>query len=69
MKAASTTALALSAALLVSACAEIKETGKTIGHTTKEITTSIGHASRDAVKSVGESTSKVADDIEKELNK
>ncbi|GLO62209.1 hypothetical protein MACH09_27170 [Vibrio sp. MACH09] len=69
MKSASTAVLALSAVLFVSACAEIKETGKTIGHSTKEITTSIGHASRDAVKAVGESTSKVADDIEKELNK
>lgn len=47
---------------LVSACAELKETGKVIGHGTRDITTSIGHASRDAAKSISESTKKVIDD-------
>ncbi|MBL4830372.1 MAG: hypothetical protein JKY55_10885 [Aliivibrio sp.] len=47
---------------LVSACAELKETGRVIGHGTRDITTSIGHASRDAAKSISESAKKVIDD-------
>lgn len=47
----------------LSACAEFKDVGKTIGHGTKEVATSIGHASRDAVKSIGENTKKVVSDI------
>lgn len=35
-------------------CAEFKEAGRTIGHTTRDVTTAIGHASRDAAKSVKE---------------
>ncbi|OCH17489.1 MULTISPECIES: hypothetical protein [unclassified Aliivibrio] len=33
-------------------CAELKDAGRTIGHTTRDVTKSIGHASRDAAKSV-----------------
>ncbi|MFT6986717.1 MAG: hypothetical protein ACJAT7_002559 [Psychromonas sp.] len=60
------TVLALTLTLF--SCAEIKSAGRTVGHTTKEVTTEIGHttkdvttkighASRDAVKSVGEEIS------------
>lgn len=49
--------------LTLSACAEFKDTGKTIGHGAKEVTTSIGHASRDAVKSIGKNTKKIISDI------
>lgn len=47
----------------LSACAEFKDTGKTIGHGTKDVTTTIGHTTRDIVKSIGKNTKKVVDDI------
>lgn len=47
----------------LSACAEFKDTGKTIGHGTKDVATSIGHTSRDIVKSIGHNTKKVVSDI------
>ncbi|MFT6926729.1 MAG: hypothetical protein ACJAZP_002349 [Psychromonas sp.] len=47
----------------LSACAELKDTGKTIGQGTKEVTTTIGHTSRDIVQSIGQNTQKVVSDI------
>jgi ABC-type sugar transport system substrate-binding protein len=44
---------------LLSACASIKEAGKTIGHTTRDVATAIGHGTRDAAKAVGEGVKKV----------
>lgn len=38
----------------ITGCAELKDAGRTIGHTTRDVTTAIGHASRDAAKSVKE---------------
>jgi ABC-type sugar transport system substrate-binding protein len=43
----------------LSACAQIKETGRTIGHTTRDVATAIGHGARDAAKAVGEGVKKV----------
>ena len=45
---------------LLSACAQIKEAGRTIGHTTRDVTREIGHGTRDAAKAVGEGVKKVA---------
>ena len=45
---------------LLSACAQIKEAGRTIGHTTRDVATEIGHGTRDAAKAVGEGVKKVA---------
>jgi hypothetical protein len=45
---------------LLSACAQLKEAGRTIGHTTRDVTTEIGHGTRDAAKAVGEGVKKVA---------
>jgi hypothetical protein len=50
--------LVLSSCLL-SACAQVKETGRTIGHTTRDAATAIGHGTRDAAKAVGEGVKKV----------
>ena len=47
----------------LTACAEFKDAGRTIGHTTKDVTTAVGHASRDAAKSIGETTKEVVSDI------
>jgi hypothetical protein len=50
--------LVLSSCLLL-ACAQVKETGRTIGHTTRDVATAIGHGTRDAAKAVGEGVKKV----------
>ena len=44
---------------LLSACAQVKETGRTIGHTTRDAAREIGHGTRDAAKTVGEGVKKV----------
>ena len=41
----------------ISGCAELKEVGTVIGHTTRDATKAIGHASRDAVNSIKEDMS------------
>lgn len=38
------------AAGFVSGCAHIKEAGRTIGHTTRDVTREIGHGTRDVAK-------------------
>jgi hypothetical protein len=47
-------------------CAELKDTGKTIGHGTKDVATAIGHASRDTAKAIGRNTKKVVEDLTEE---
>lgn len=44
---------------LLSGCAQVKETGKIIGHTTRDVATAIGHGTRDAAKAVGQGVKKV----------
>ncbi|MDD9155136.1 hypothetical protein PVK64_02875 [Aliivibrio sp. S4TY2] len=44
--------LFLSSLFITNGCADLKDAGRTIGHTTRDVTTAIGHASRDAAKSV-----------------
>ena len=41
--------------LTASGCATLKETGKTIGHATRDITRDIGHTTRDAAKEISKS--------------
>ena len=43
---------------LLSACTQVKETGRTIGHTTRDVARAIGHGTRDAAKAVGEGVKK-----------
>ena len=43
----------------LSACAQIKEAGRTIGHTTRDVTREIGHGTRDAARAIGEGVKKV----------
>jgi hypothetical protein len=42
---------------LLSSCAEIKEAGRTIGHTTRNVTREIGHGTRRVVNSIGQEAS------------
>ncbi len=63
--------------LLLASCAEIKDTGraighgtrdvaKKVGHTTRDVTKKIGHASRDAAKAVSQETKEVVEDLKGE---
>jgi hypothetical protein len=44
---------------LLSACAQLKEAGRRIGHTTRDVARDVGHGTRDAAKTVGEGIKKV----------
>lgn len=47
-------------------CAEVKEAGRTIGHTTRNVTREIGHGTRDAAKEIGHGTRRVVNAIGQE---
>jgi hypothetical protein len=49
--------------LLLNACAGIKQTGRVVGHTTRDVTREIGHGTRDAVKAIGHGTRDAAREI------
>ncbi len=51
---------------LLSSCAEFKEAGRTIGHTTRNVTREIGHGTRDAAKEIGHGTKRVVESIGQE---
>jgi hypothetical protein len=40
----------------VSACANVKEAGRTVGHTTRDVTKEIGHTTRDVTREIGHGT-------------
>jgi hypothetical protein len=44
-------------------CAQLKEAGRTIGHTTRDVTTAIGHGARDVTKEIGHGTRDVVRDV------
>jgi hypothetical protein len=48
---------------LASACAHIKEAGRTVGHTTRNVTREIGHGARDVTREIGHGTREVARNI------
>jgi len=56
----------LSSAWLLPSCAEVKEAGRTIGHTTRNVTREIGHGTRDVVKEIGHGTRRVVKSIGEE---
>jgi hypothetical protein len=51
---------------LLSACAEFKEAGRSIGHTTRNVTRDIGHGSRDTVHVLGKGTKRAVKSITKD---
>jgi len=53
--------LAISIAL--TACAELKQAGQTVGHTSKDVATDIGHASRDVAKDISRGTKRIVAEI------
>lgn len=56
-------ALLILAGASVSGCAEIKEAGRTIGHTTRDVVREIGHGARDVTREIGHGTRKVVSEI------
>jgi hypothetical protein len=44
-------------------CAQIKEAGRTIGHTTRDVTTEIGHGARDITREIGHGTRDVVHEV------
>jgi hypothetical protein len=44
-------------------CAQIKEVGRTIGHTTRDVTTEIGHGARDVTREIGHGTRDVVREV------
>lgn len=63
MKLNTTTCLIIATLLVGTACAEMKTTGRQIGHTTRDVTRDIGHATRDAAKTVGHTTRDVTREV------
>lgn len=44
-------------------CVQIKEAGRTIGHTTRDVTKEIGHGARDITKEIGHGSREVAREV------
>jgi hypothetical protein len=55
--------------IAVTGCAELKNTGKAIGETTKEVTTDIGHATRDTTKAIGHASRDAVKSVKEDLSK
>jgi hypothetical protein len=47
----------------VTGCAQVKEAGRTIGHTTRDVTREIGHGARDVTREIGRGTREVVSGI------
>ncbi len=43
----------------LSACTELKQAGRTVGHVSRDVTREIGHASRDVAKEIGRGATRV----------
>jgi hypothetical protein len=55
--------LVLILAGFVSGCVHIKEAGRTIGHTTRDVTREIGHGTRDVAKEIGQGSRDAANTV------
>jgi predicted small secreted protein len=49
--------------LVFSACAELEEAGRDIGHGTRDAAKAIGHGTRDATKAIGHATRDAVKDV------
>ncbi|MCE9678057.1 hypothetical protein LZP69_02465 [Shewanella sp. AS1] len=68
MKTSVTTISLIALFVAITGCAEMKQTGRDIGHATKEATTDIGHATRDATKAVGHASRDAAKSVKEDLS-
>jgi hypothetical protein len=55
--------LACLASVGAAGCADLKSAGRTIGHTTRDVTRDIGHATRDVTRDIGHATRDAAKDL------
>lgn len=58
--------LLVAAGCTLSGCVELKDAGRTVGHTSKEVAKDIGHASRDVAEDISRGTKRVVREIAKE---
>lgn len=56
-------------ALFPLSCAEFKQAGRDVGHSSRDVTRQIGHGTRDAVKSIGHTTRDAVKTVGKEVKK
>ncbi|WAF91526.1 hypothetical protein NRZ28_04640 [Aeromonas hydrophila] len=54
---------------LLGGCADIKEAGRTVGHTTRNVTREIGHTTRDVTREIGHCTRDTVKKVGDELSK
>ena len=59
---------ALLCSLVITGCAELKDAGRQIGDTTKEVTTDIGHATRDTTRAIGHASRDAVNSAKQDLN-
>ncbi|HHQ4785689.1 hypothetical protein ACSZND_19065 [Aeromonas hydrophila] len=62
-------ALGLTLSSLLGGCADIKEAGRTVGHTTRNVTREIGHTTRDVTREIGHGTRDTVKKVGDELSK
>ncbi|AGM45397.1 hypothetical protein OPFLODJI_00843 [Aeromonas hydrophila] len=62
-------ALGLVLGSLLGGCADIKEAGRTVGHTTRNVTREIGHTTRDVTREIGHGTRDTVKKVGDELSK
>lgn len=62
-------ALGLTLGSLLGGCADIKEAGRTMGHTTRNVTREIGHTTRDVTREIGHGTRDTVKKVGDELSK
>ncbi|WP_429110505.1 hypothetical protein [Aeromonas media] len=62
-------ALGLALGSLISGCADIKEAGRTVGHTTRDVTREIGHTTRDMTREIGHGTRDAVKQVGDEISK
>ena len=59
----SKTAIMILSGCFLWGCAHVKEAGRTIGHTTRDVTREIGHGARDVTREIGHGTRDVVNKI------
>ncbi len=62
-----TVVIILGLMLGTSACADLKDTGRAIGTTTRDVTKEIGHATRDTTKAIGHASRDAVKSVKEEL--
>ena len=61
--------LGLALGSLLGGCADIKEAGRTVGHTTRDVTREIGHTTRDVTREIGHGTRDAVKQVGDEISK